>query len=279
MAKKNVNEMSFLDHLEDLRWHLIRAVGAMLITATVAFLAKGFIFDVLIFGPSNASFFTYEILCEVAKYIGFKESFCFTELPFEIQSRTMAGQFSAHIWTAITAGFILAFPYIIYEFWKFISPGMHQNERKHSRGFIIVSSILFFIGVLFGYYVVCPLSINFLGTYQVSQQVHNDFDLSSYISLIRASVLASGLIFELPIVIYFLTKVGLVTPTFMRKYRKYALVLVLILSAIITPPDIASQIIVAIPVLILYEISIYISKFVLKKQSQKLSESKAKKNV
>jgi len=279
MAKKNVNEMSFLDHLEDLRWHLIRAVGAMLITATVAFLAKGFIFDVLIFGPSNASFFTYEILCEVAKYIGFKESFCFTELPFEIQSRTMAGQFSAHIWTAITAGFILAFPYIIYEFWKFISPGMHQNERKHSRGFIIVSSILFFIGVLFGYYVVCPLSINFLGTYQVSQQVHNDFDLSSYISLIRASVLASGLIFELPIVIYFLTKVGLVTPTFMRKYRKYALVLVLILSAIITPPDIASQIIVAIPVLILYEISIYISKFVLKKQSRKLSESKAKKNV
>lgn len=274
MTKKNVNEMSFLDHLEDLRWHLIRSVLAVLLTATIAFLAKGFIFDVLIFGPTKSSFFTYDILCQIAQNIGFKESFCFTELPFEIQSRTMAGQFSAHIWTAITAGFILAFPYVIYEFWKFVSPGMHKNERKHSRGFIIVSSILFFIGVLFGYYVVCPLSINFLGTYQVSGQVHNDFDLSSYIGLVRASVLASGLIFELPIIIYFLTKIGLVTPTFMRKYRKYALVLVLILSAIITPPDLASQVIVAIPVLILYEISIYISKFVLKKE-----ERKAKKNV
>ncbi len=273
MVKKNVNEMSFLDHLEDLRWHLIRSVLAVLITATIAFLAKGFIFDILIFGPTKSSFFTYDILCQIAQNIGFKESFCFTELPFEIQSRTMAGQFSAHIWTAITAGFILAFPYVIYEFWKFISPGMHQNERKHSRGFIIVSSILFFIGVLFGYYVVCPLSINFLGNYQVSSQVHNDFDLGSYIGLVRASVLASGLIFELPIVIYFLTKIGLVTPTFMRKYRKYALVLVLILSAIITPPDLASQIIVAIPVLILYEISIYISKFVLKKQERKAKEN------
>ncbi|HMC00711.1 MAG TPA: twin-arginine translocase subunit TatC [Flavobacteriaceae bacterium] len=274
MTKKNVNEMSFLDHLEDLRWHLIRAVLAVVIMAIIAFLAKGFIFDILIFGPTRSSFFTYDILCNISQFIGFKESFCFTELPFEIQSRTMAGQFSAHIWTAITAGFVVAFPYVIYEFWKFVSPGMYTNERKHSRGFIIVSSLLFFIGVLFGYYVICPLSINFLGTYQVSSQVHNDFDLGSYIGLVRASVLASGLVFELPIVIYFLTKIGLVTPAFLRKYRKYSLVVVLILSAIITPPDIASQIIVAIPILILYEISIYISKFVIKKE-----ERKKKKNV
>ena len=269
MTKKNVNEMSFLDHLEDLRWHLIRAVLAVVMMAIIAFLAKGFIFDVLIFGPTQSSFFTYDILCNISQFIGMKESFCFTELPFEIQSRTMAGQFSAHIWTAMTAGFVVAFPYVIYEFWKFVSPGMYTNERKHSRGFIIISSLLFFIGVLFGYYVICPLSINFLGTYQVSSQVHNDFDLSSYIGLVRASVLASGLVFELPIVIYFLTKVGLVTPAFLRKYRKYSLVLVLILSAIITPPDIASQIIVAIPILILYEISIYISKFVIKKEERK----------
>ncbi|MEJ2114329.1 MAG: twin-arginine translocase subunit TatC [Flavobacteriaceae bacterium] len=274
MAKKNVNEMSFLDHLEDLRWHLIRAVLAVVIMAIIAFLAKGFIFDILIFGPTKSSFFTYDILCNISQFLGMKESFCFTEIPFEIQSRTMAGQFSAHIWTAMTVGFVAAFPYVIYEFWKFISPGMYTNERKHSRGFIIVSSLLFFIGVLFGYYVICPLSINFLGTYQVSSQVHNDFDLGSYIGLIRASVLASGLVFELPIVIYFLTKIGLVTPVFLRKYRKYSLVVVLILSAIITPPDIASQVIVAIPILILYEISIYISKFVIKKE-----ERKKKKNV
>ncbi len=269
MAEKKINEMSFLDHLEDLRWHLIRSTIAIFIAGTVAFLFKGFIFDNLLLGPKNADFFTYKILCKISQFLGMGDGFCFSELPFEIQSRTMAGQFSAHIWTSITAGFIVAFPYVLYQLWKFISPGLHKNERKHSRGFIFVASLLFFIGVLFGYYVICPLSINFLGTYQVSEQVHNDFDLNSYIGLIRASVLASGLIFELPILIYFLTKVGLVTPEFLRKYRKYALIIVLILSAIITPPDIASQIIVAIPILILYQVSIYISKVVIRKQKRK----------
>ncbi|MFT5436508.1 MAG: sec-independent protein translocase protein TatC [Ulvibacter sp.] len=267
--KDNEKEMSFLDHLEDLRWHLIRATLAIIIIATIAFLAKDFIFDVLIFGPKNPDFPTYKLLCRLATNIGLEDSFCFTEEQFRIQSRTMAGQFSAHIWTSIMAGFIIAFPYVLYEFWKFISPGLHENERSTSRGFILIASLLFFIGVLFGYYVVTPLSINFLGSYRVSDQVFNDFDLSSYIGLVRASVLASGLIFELPIIIYFLTKVGIVTPEFLRKYRKFALVIVLILSAIITPPDIASQVIVSVPVLILYEVSIYISKWVLRKQKRK----------
>ncbi|MFT4848505.1 MAG: sec-independent protein translocase protein TatC [Sediminicola sp.] len=262
-------EMSFLDHLEDLRWHLIRATLAIVIVATVAFLAKDFIFDVIIFGPKSPDFPTYKLLCRIATNIGLEDSFCFTEEQFRIQSRTMAGQFSAHIWTSIMAGFIIAFPYVLYEFWKFISPGLRDNERSTSRGFILIASLLFFIGVLFGYYVVTPLSINFLGSYRVSDQVFNDFDLSSYIGLVRASVLASGLIFELPIIIYFLTKVGIVTPEFLRKYRKFALVIVLILSAIITPPDIASQVIVSVPVLILYEVSIYISKWVVRKQKRK----------
>ena len=268
MTKKKVNEMSFLDHLEELRWHLIKSVSAIMIAATGAFLAKGFIFDVLIFGPAKANFVTYQFLCRISKYIGMEESFCFTELPFEIQSRTMSGQFSAHIWTAITAGFIIAFPYVLYQLWKFISPGLHENERKHSRGFIIVSSLLFFIGVLFGYYIICPLSINFLGSYQVSSLVHNDFDLDDYINLIRVSILASGLVFELPIIIYFLTKIGLVTPQFLKKYKKYALIIVLIVSAIITPPDITSQVIVAIPILILYEVSIFISRIVIRNQKR-----------
>ena len=271
MTRKNkiksaAQEMSFLDHLEELRWHLIRSTLAVTLLGVVAFIAKDFIFDVLLFGPKQADFPTYKLLCTAARFLGFEDSFCFTELPFRIQSRTMAGQFSAHIWTSITAGFIVAFPYVIWEFWKFISPGLLDNERNTSRGFIIIASILFFVGVLFGYYVVTPLSINFLGSYQVSDQVFNDFDLSSYISLVRASVLASGLIFQLPILIYFLTKIGIVTPEFLRKYRKYALVIVLIISAIITPPDIASQIIVAVPVIILYEISIYISKGVIRRQ-------------
>jgi len=275
MAKRsNLNhekEMSFLDHLEELRWHLIRATAAIVILATVAFLAKEFIFDIIIFGPKKADFPTYKLLCKAAQAIGFKDSFCFTELPFRVQSRTMAGQFSAHIWTSITAGFIVAFPYILHEFWSFLSPGLKINERKSAKGFIIIASILFFIGVLFGYYIVTPLSINFLGTYQVSSQVHNDFDLGSYISLVRASALASGLIFEMPILIYILTKIGIVTPEILRKYRKFSMVIVLILSAIITPPDIASQVIVAVPIVILYEISIYISKAVIKKQNKKLA--------
>ena len=275
MTKKNnlnhEKEMSFLDHLEELRWHLIRATVAIVILATIAFIAKEIIFDLIIFGPKKADFPTYKLLCKIAQNIGFKDSFCFTELPFRIQSRTMGGQFSAHIWTSITAGFIVAFPYILHEFWSFLSPGLKATERKSARGFIVIASILFFVGVLFGYYIVTPLSINFLGTYQVSNQVHNDFDLGSYISLVRASALASGLIFEMPILIYILTKVGIVTPEILRKYRKFSLVIVLILSAIITPPDIASQIIVAVPIVLLYEISIYISKVVIKKQNKKLA--------
>jgi sec-independent protein translocase protein TatC len=261
-------EMSFLDHLEELRWHIIRSTIAIIAAATLAFLGKSFLFDELIFGPTKTDFFTYDFLCRASSIIGY-DSFCNTAFDFEVQSRTMAGQFSAHIWTSITFGFVIAFPYVLYEFWKFVSPGLYTKERKNSKGFIFFSSLLFFIGVLFGYYVICPLSINFLGTYSVADQVHNDFDLNSYIGLVRASVLASGFIFELPIIIYYLTKIGLVTPQFLKNNRKYALVIVLIIAAIITPPDVASQIIVAIPVIILYQVSILISKIVIKKQKRK----------
>lgn len=261
-------EMSFLDHLEELRWHIIRSTIAIIAAATIAFLGKNFLFDELIFGPTKTDFFTYDFLCRASSIIGY-DSFCNTAFDFEVQSRTMAGQFSAHIWTSISFGFIIAFPYVLYEFWKFVSPGLYSKERKNSKGFIFFSSLLFFIGVLFGYYVICPLSINFLGTYSVADQVHNDFDLNSYIGLVRASVLASGFIFELPIIIYYLTKIGLVTPQFLKNNRKYALVIVLIVAAIITPPDVASQIIVAIPVIILYQVSILISKIVIKKQKRK----------
>ena len=263
---KSTQEMSFLDHLEELRWHLIRATLAIVIAAAIAFLAKGFIFDILLFGPSKINFFTYDFLCQMTSLVGFDGGFCFEkEMPFVIQSRTMGGQFSAHIWTAITAGFIISFPYILYECWKFISPGMTYKEREAARGFIFISSLLFFLGVLFGYYIVTPLSINFLGRYQVSTMVLNEFDIDSYISLVRSSVIACGFIFELPIVIYFFTKAGIVTPTLLKKYRKFALVGVLILSAIITPPDILSQIIVAIPVVVLYELSIVISRMVIRR--------------
>jgi len=263
-----LKEMSFLDHLEELRGHLIKATLAILLFAVVAFIAKDFIFNTILFGPKNIDFLTYRGLCNLSKALGLDESMCITEMPFRIQSRKMAGQFSAHIWVSITFGFIVAFPYVIYQFWSFISPGLKSNERRTSRSVILASSLLFFTGVLFGYYIICPLSINFLANYSIASSVHNDFDLESYIGLVRASSLASGLVFELPIIIYFLAKVGLVTPDFLRKQRKIALVLILIVSAIITPPDIASQIIVAIPVLILYEVSIFIAKRVLKNQEK-----------
>lgn len=269
MAKKDINEMSFLDHLEDLRWHLLRICIAVIGLGTLAFIGSRFVFDNIIFAPLKMNFPTYHFLCEAGRYFGLNSTFCAEKMPMIIQNRTMAGQFSADIWTAILAGFVVSFPYTIYQLWKFISPGLHDNERKHSRGFIVISSLLFFLGVLFGYYIVTPLSLNFLANYSISELVDNQIDISSYIALVRSSALASGLIFELPIIIYFLTKIGLVTPEILKKYRKYALVLVLILSAIITPPDIASQVIVAIPILILYQVSIYISKMVIKNKFRK----------
>jgi sec-independent protein translocase protein TatC len=189
-------------------------------------------------------------------------------MPFIIQNTNMEGQVSILIWTCITAGFILAFPYILWQLWKFISPALYEKERKHAQLFIFIASLLFFIGVLFGYFVIVPMSVNFFATFSISSVIKNEFNIDSYISLIKTSVIACGLFFELPIVIYFLTKLGLVTPIFLRKYWKYAVVIMLIVSAIVTPPDVVSQIIVAIPMLLIYEASILISKIVVRNNSK-----------
>ncbi len=269
---KEPKEMSFLDHVEELRWHLVRSTVAIFVFAIIAFLMKDFIFNTILFAPKNADFITYRFFCKVSQFFG-TDGLCIDDIPFTFQSLAMAEQFSVHIWTSFTAGFIVAFPFIVFEFWKFISPGLYEKERKGAKTFIIVSSFLFFIGVLFGYYLVTPLSVNFLGTYSISDMVERNIKIGSYISLVRSSVLASGLIFELPIVMYFLTKMGLVSPEFLKNYRKHALVLVLILAAIITPPDVISQIIVGIPIMALYEVSIYISKVVVKKELKRNKEN------
>ncbi|MHC5310773.1 twin-arginine translocase subunit TatC [Myroides sp. LJL116] len=259
--------MSFLDHLEELRWLLVRSAMFILGGGVVAFFFSDFIFNNIIFAPKNSDFITYRLFCKASQHFNFGEGFCGNELPFEIQNRTMDGQFSVIIWTCITAGFILAVPFILMEIWKFISPALYTNEKKYARLFIASSSLLFFIGVLFGYFLITPLSINFLANIQISDIVKNQIDINSYISLVKTTSIACGLVFELPIIIYFLSVMGLVTPEFLREYRKYAIVLILIIAAIITPPDVVSQIIVSIPLLILYELSIYISKFVQKKDS------------
>lgn len=265
-------EMSFLDHVEVLRWHLLRSTAVILVFSIVAFLMKNFIFNVILFAPKSGDFITYRVFCEVSRFFG-TDGLCIEDIPFTFQSLAMAEQFSVHIWTSITVGFIVAFPYIVWEFWRFISPGLYDKERKGARTFIVISSFLFFLGVLFGYYVVTPLSVNFLGNYSVSDLVERNIKIDSYISLVRSSLLASGLIFELPIIMFFLTKMGLITPEFLRRYRKHALVVVLVLAAIITPPDIISQIIVAIPILVLYEVSIIISKIVIKRELKKEKEN------
>jgi sec-independent protein translocase protein TatC len=262
-------EMSFLDHLEVLRWTLIRSTLFIFVFGLIAFIFKDFIFDEIILKPKDPDFFTYRFMCAFSKKFGAEDGLCINEIPFVVQSRTMSGQFNAHVWTAITVGFIMAFPLIIWEIWKFIKPGLYDNEKKYARTFIIISSVLFFIGVLFGYYIITPLSVNFLGSYRVAAEVKNNIDLASYISLIKSSCLASGFIFELPVIAYFLTKLGLITPEFLKSKKKYAIVLVLILSAVITPPDVISQVIVFIPLYILYEFSILISKIVYKKEQKK----------
>ena len=274
MAKKLKNEMSFLDHLEELRWLLVRSTLAIIVMSTLVYFVSDYIFDTIIFGPTHPEFVTYRFFCDVSNYLNFAENICITELPFTIQNTSMEGQVNVFVWTCITAGFILSFPFILWELWKFISPALYQNERKNAKLFISVASLLFFLGVLFGYYVIVPMSINFVATFKVSDIVKNEFNLESYIGMIKTAVIAAGLFFELPIIIYFLTKLGLVTPSFLRNSRKYAIVILLILAAIVTPPDVISQISVAIPMLLIYEASIFISAFVIKKEkkNEQLSE-------
>lgn len=270
MKNKNTNkEMSFLGHLEELRWLLVRSCIAILITSIVAVIFNEFIFDVIIFGPKNGDFATYQFFCDIAKRFDLDQSFCDNELPFEIQNRTMDGQLSVMIWTCITAGFILGFPYILWEIWKFISPALYEKERKYAKLFIGVSSILFFLGVLFGYFVLVPLSINFLTNFTISNIVENQIDINSYINLVKSTSLATGLIFELPIVIFFLAYLGLVTDSFLKEYRRYAYVLILIVASVVTPPDVISQLIVSFPLVILYEFSIFIAKILTKRNQQK----------
>lgn len=268
MAKKSLGEMSFLDHLEELRWLLVRSTIAILIMAFATYFISDWLFDEVLFGPTRPSFFTYRFFCDLSHQLGFSDSICITELPFIIQNTSMEGQVNNFVWICVLSGFILSVPYILLQVWNFIAPALYEREKKNARIFIFSSSLLFFMGVIFGYFVVIPMSVNFLATFTVSDVVKNQFTLDSYMGMVKTSVLASGLFFELPIIIYFLTKLGLVTPKFLRKYWKYAVVIILIVAAIVTPPDVVSQTIVAIPMLIIYELSILISIIVYRNKNK-----------
>lgn len=265
-------EMTFLDHLEELRWHIIRAMFAIVLFTIIAFIYAKWIFTNIIFAVAQPDFIFFDWMCALGKLVGMEETMCVKEIPFHIQSRQMTGQFTMHISASIFIGFVTAFPYVAWEIWSFIKPGLMSKERKFSHGAVFFISLLFFTGVAFGYFVMSPLAVYFLGNYSISDMISNEFDITSYVSTIITLVFGSGLLFQLPVVVYFLTKVGLVTPAFLRKYRKHAIIIILVIAAIITPPDPFSQTIIGIPLFILYEFSILISAMVLRRQAKEESE-------
>ncbi len=268
MAENKENEMSFLDHLEVMRWHLLRAMAAVVIMGLVAFVFKGIVFDTIILAPKEPGFPTNRWLCQLGELIGLNR-ICINQDPFSLQTVKMAEQFSMHIIVSLVARIVVAFPYVFWEFWRFIVPALYDKEKSTAHGAVFFTSLLFIMGVAFGYFIISPLSVNFLGNYRVSESVISAPTLRSYVQTITSVVLASGIVFQLPILVYFLSRVGLVTPDFLKKYRRHSIILIVTLSAIITPPDIFSQVLVALPLMVLYEISIGISRRIMRQEEDK----------
>jgi len=272
MSEGQQGEMTFIQHLEVLRHHLMRSAIAVVVLSIAAFVNKSFLFDTVIFGPKQADFITFQWLCQLSEFLAVKAPrfvsdpslLCIGQEFPALQNIDMAGQFTSHIMVSMIAGVIVSFPYLLWELWRFIQPGLEKTEATYAKGIVFWGSLLFTIGIMFGYYIISPLSVNFFFTYSISDDVQTLPTLSTYISTVTGVVLAAGIVFELPLIVYFLSKVGILSPEILRTYRKHFVVAALILSAIITPPDIFSQILVTIPLMFLYEISIYISGRVLK---------------
>lgn len=267
-TQEEVEEMSFLDHIDELRWHLIRAMIAVVVFTVLAFMNKEILFDQIIFGPKRIDFWSYRALCDLGHYIYHDDRICITDFGFKITNISMSGQFTSHIFISLLAGIILAFPYILWEIWRFIKPALHAREKSKTRGVVFYGTFLFVLGLLFGYYILSPISVNFMGAYQVSSEVENYISLDSYLSFVSSLSFGSGLLFELPLVILFLAKMGIITAEFMKKYRGYAFLIILVVSAIVTPPDVASQLLMTLPIYGLFEVGIWIARSVERRKSQ-----------
>jgi sec-independent protein translocase protein TatC len=264
----SAGEMSFLGHLEALRWHLFRSVIVVMTMAIVLFFFKEFLFDGVLLAPKKPDFLTYRALCFLGRKLNLGDDLCITVSPFTLISTDISAQFTTHMWVAFIAGLVVSFPYVVWEMWRFIKPALTVKEKTFARGIVFYTSSLFLLGVMFGYYVITPMTVNFLGSYQVSEEVKNTITLDSFISTVTTMTLISGIVFELPIVVYFLSQIGILTPLFMRTYRRHAVVVILILAAVITPTsDATTLIMVALPLYVLYEISILVSAYVLKQKS------------
>jgi sec-independent protein translocase protein TatC len=266
-------EMTFLDHLEELRWHVIRALLAVIILTVTAFIFIREIFEYIVFAPAKITFPTFKYMCELGKLTGMEATLCVSDLPFMVQSRNMTGQFMMSITASFVVGLIIAFPYVVWEFWRFIRPGLELKERKFSNGAVFAVSFLFILGILFGYFLLCPITIWFLSTYSISPLVKNEFDITSYVSTTSSLVLGCGILFQFPVVIYFLSKIGLVTPQLMRKYRRHSIVGIIVLGAIITPSaDPFSLTVISLPLYLLFEIGILTSAIVVRKKEKLKTE-------
>jgi sec-independent protein translocase protein TatC len=266
-------EMSFFDHLNVLRRHLIRAAVAIIIFTILAFYYYDFIFDTIIMGPKRVDFWTYRMMCLIGEHFDMGPDFCVKQIPFNIINTDMAGQFTLQMNSSLLIGLVLGFPYLLFELWRFVKPALHEKERQSASGFTFYASVLFLLGLLFGYFIISPLSINFLANYQVSQAIQNQITIDSYLSTVATLSLGTGIVFELPVLIFILSKLGLMTPHLMRSTRRYAIVIILIIAAIVTPtPDALTMLTVSFPLFILYELSIFVSSMVEKKSAYKAFE-------
>lgn len=263
-------EMSFFDHVDELRGHIMKSVIAIFVCAVVVFFNKYLLFDVILFGPMHTDFWTYEIMCQLSnRFIG-NDMYCVKEIGFVLSNIDITGQFTQHLFISFIGGIIVAFPFVLWQLWRFIKPALNEKEISYAKGLVFFSSMLFFMGIAFGYFILSPLSIQFLGSYQVSTLVSNEINLESYVSFISTLTFATGIIFEMPILVYFLAKIGIIGSRLMRKYRRYAIVVILIIAGILTPsPDMASQIMMAIPLYGLYELSILVASRVEKNKTKK----------
>lgn len=251
--------MTFIDHLEELRWHIIRSLIAILIGGIIIFVNINWIFDRVILGPAHSDFISYRALCKLGALLHI-DALCLEEVNLSLQNTELSGQFMLHFSSSFMIGFIVAFPYIFWEFWRFIKPALKASELKYARGIVFWSSLLFFVGVLFAYLIIAPFTINFFANYQLSPAFKNIITIANYYSTMSDLVLGIGLVFELPVVVYFLSRVGILTPKLMREKRRYAILIIFVLAAVITPPDWFTIWLVTIPLLFLYEISIRISE-------------------
>lgn len=255
------HEMGFLDHIDDLRKHIVRAVIAVIIGAIFCFMELDIIMDEIILAPINVGFWTYRQICSLSYMLYNNDSLCIKEFKLNMQNLSPGGQFSNSLYIALIGGLIIAFPYIVRQVWLFIKPALKEKEQKNARSFTFFISLLFLMGIVFGFFILTPMSLSFLANYELSSKIENNWTLDEYLSFVTMMVLACGLIFELPIVIYFLTKIGLLGSKFMQKNRRYAVVIILIISAILTPsPDMSSQLLMATPLYLLFEFSIYVSR-------------------